>query len=232
MNPSIFLSLVNRDNEHNNDMRKLLISSIVGLLAFSCGSQYEKLPILGRNQIKNVSFENGIKADTVYHTIKDFSFTNQNGDEVSQDTFKDKIYIADFFFTTCPTICPIMKTQMLRVYKKYKNNSNVLILSHSIDTKHDSVSVLHEFADRLGVTSDTWHFVTGDQEEIEDIGQNSYMVTVREDRDEVGGYLHSGAFLLIDKERRVRGIYDGTKKEKVDFLLKDIDILLKEYERE
>lgn len=213
-------------------MNKIIISSIVGILAFSCTSQNDRLPILGRSEIKNVSFENGIKADTIYHTIGDFSFTNQDGKEVTQDTFKDKIYIADFFFTTCPTICPIMKTQMLRVYEKYKDNSDVLILSHSIDTKHDSVEVLHEFADRLGVTSDRWHFVTGDQDEIEDIGQNSYMVTVREDVDEVGGYLHSGAFLLIDKDRRVRGIYDGTKEEKVDILLKDIGRLQKEYEVE
>jgi protein SCO1/2 len=213
-------------------MKLIQISFILGIVTFSCNSKYERLPILGRNQIKNVTYEGGIKADTIYHTIRDFSFTNQDGNEVSHDTFKDKIYIADFFFTTCPTICPIMKTQMLRVYEKYQGNSDVLILSHSIDTKHDSVAVLHEFAGRLGVTSDTWHFVTGEQDDIEDIGQNSYMVTVREDVDEVGGYLHSGAFLLIDKERRVRGIYDGTKEEKVDILLKDIDRLLKEYKGE
>jgi protein SCO1/2 len=118
---------------------------------------------------------------------------------------------------------------MLRVYEKYKENPDVLILSHTIDPNHDSVEVLYEFADRLGVSSDTWHFVTGDQDEIYDIGQNSYMVTAREDPGEPGGYLHSGAFLLIDKERRVRGIYDGTKAEKVDVLMEEIDILLREY---
>lgn len=213
-------------------MKRFIISSLIGLLLFSCGSKSEKLPILGRSQIKNISSDGGIKADTIYHAIRDFSFTNQDGNTVTQDTFKDKIYVADFFFTTCPTICPIMKTQMLRVYEKYKNNSDVFILSHTIDTKHDSVEVLHEFAERLGVSSNTWHFVTGEQDEIEDLGQKSYMITVREDVDEVGGYLHSGAFLLIDKARRVRGIYDGTKEEKVDFLLKDIDRLIKEYEIE
>ena len=107
-----------------------------------------------------------------------------------------------------------------------------MILSHTIDPKHDSVEVLREFAERLGVSSETWHFVTGDQDEIYDIGQTSYMVTAMEDKDEPGGYLHSGAFLIIDKQRRIRGIYDGTKEEKVDLLLKDIDILLKEYEKE
>lgn len=198
-------------------------------MAFACQSKNERLPVLGRSEINNVSFEGGIKADTVFHTIRDFSFTNQDGEEVTQETFRDKIYIADFFFTSCPTICPIMKTQMLRVHEKYKENPDVLILSHTIDPKHDSVEVLHDFADRLGVSSDSWHFVTGDLEDIFDIGQNSYMVTAMEDKDEPGGLLHSGAFLIVDKERRIRGIYDGTKEDKVDLLMRDIDILLKEY---
>ena len=176
-----------------------------------------------------MSFEGRIKADTVFHTIRDFGFTNQDGEEVTQETFRDKIYIADFFFTSCPTICPIMKTQMLRVHEKYKENPDVLLLSHTIDPKHDSVEVLHDFAERLGVSSDSWHFVTGDLEDIFDIGQNSYMVTAMEDKDEPGGLLHSGAFLIVDKERRIRGIYDGTKEDKVDLLMKDIDTLLKEY---
>ena len=176
-----------------------------------------------------MTFDGKIKADTIYHTIRDFSFTDQDGVTISQDIFKDKIYVADFFFTTCPTICPIMKRQMLRVYEKYKDNPDVLILSHTIDPDYDSVEVLHEFADRLGVSSKTWHFVTGNKDSIYDIGQNSYMVTARQDPDEPGGYLHSGAFLLIDKDRRVRGIYDGTIEEKVDLLMKDMDKLLKEY---
>lgn len=213
-------------------MRILLVLLLAWIFTASCSSKSEKLPILGRKEIKNVTFEGKIQADTIYHTIPDFSFTNQNGQVITQDTFKDKIYIADFFFTTCPTICPIMKTQMLRVYEKFKDNPEVMILSHTIDPKHDSVAVLHEFADRLGVTGNMWQFVTGDQDEIYDIGQNSYMVTAREDPGEPGGYLHSGAFLLVDKERRIRGIYDGTLEEKVDILMKDIDKLLKEYHPE
>lgn len=202
------------------------------LLLFSCSKEPERLPVLGRKEIKNVTYKGKIQADTIYHTIPDFSFTNQNGDEVTQETFKDKIYIADFFFTTCPTICPIMKTQMLRVYEIYKDHPEVMMLSHTIDPEYDSVAVLHEFADRLGVTGNTWQFVTGEKEDIYEIGQNSYMITAREDPDEPGGYLHSGAFLLVDKDRRIRGIYDGTKEEKVDLLLRDIEILLKEYHKE
>ncbi len=213
-------------------MKIFFIYCWVGFLAFSCNPKNERLPILGRSEIVNVKFDGKITADTIYHTIPDFSFTDQDGNVVTQNTFKDKIYIADFFFTTCPTICPIMKTQMLRVYDKYKENPDILILSHTIDPKHDSVEVLHEFAEKLGVSSNVWHFVTGDQDEIYDIGQNSYMVTAGEDKNQPGGYLHSGAFLLIDKERRIRGIYDGTKAEKVDILMKDIVKLLDEYEVE
>lgn len=214
-------------------MKNLLFILFLFLyVLISCSPKNEKLPILGRKEIQNVNFDGAISADTIYHTIRDFSFANQDGEIITQENFIDKIYVADFFFTTCPTICPIMKTQMLRVYEKFKDNPSVMILSHTIDPKHDSVEVLHEFADRLGVSSNTWHFVTGEQEEIYDIGQNSYMVTAREDPDEPGGYLHSGAFLLIDKERRVRGIYDGTKADKVDILMEDIYKLLREYGEE
>jgi protein SCO1 len=212
-------------------MRSLILKLLLITLVGSCVGRNESLPILGRKEIKNVTFEGKIQADTIYHTISDFSFTNQYGKTVTHETFRDKIYVADFFFTTCPTICPIMKTQMLRVYEKYKDNPEFGILSHTLDTKHDSVQVLYEFSNRLGVTGDTWHFVTGEMEEIYDIGQSSYMVTAREDMDEPGGILHSGAFLLVDKERRIRGIYDGTKEDKVDLLMRDIERLLKEYRK-
>lgn len=194
-----------------------------------CATKNDRLPILGRKELKSSTMDGKMKIDTLYHTIPDFSFTDQDGKVITQETFKDKIYVADFFFTTCPTICPIMKTQMLRVYEAYKGNPDVLLLSHTIDPKHDSVAVLHTFAERLGVSSKMWHFVTGDIDKIYDIGQNSYMITAREDPDEPGGAIHSGAFILVDKERRIRGIYDGTKKEKVDILIKDIHRLLNEY---
>jgi protein SCO1/2 len=212
-------------------MRRFIVNLLLLTMVAACSGRNESLPILGRKEIKNVTFEGKIKADTIYHTIRDFSFTNQYGENVTQETFRDKIYVADFFFTTCPTICPIMKTQMLRVYEKYKDNPEFGILSHTLDPKHDSVSVLYDFSDRLGVTGDTWHFVTGDMADIYDIGQNSYMVTAREDPDEPGGILHSGAFLLVDKQRRIRGIYDGTKEDKVDMLILDIERLLKEYRK-
>jgi protein SCO1/2 len=196
------------------------------LVAFSsCHENEQRLPIEGPRKVQ--AGVSGI-ADTLYHTIPDFAFVNQDSSIVTQDTFSDGIYVADFFFTTCPSICPIMKTQMLRVYEKYKGNDKVKVLSHSIDPKHDTVAVLKEYANRLGVSSDQWHFVTGDKEEIFDLAQQSYMVSVLEEEEAPGGVVHSGAFLLIDSQGRIRGHYDGTKAEEVDQLMKDMDLLLKE----
>lgn len=191
----------------------------------SCKENEKRLPIEGRREVK--AGISGV-ADTIYHTIPDFNFVNQDSNIVTQETFKEGIYVADFFFTTCPSICPIMKTQMLRIYEKYEGNGKVKILSHSIDPKHDSVAVLNKYANSLGVNSNQWHFVTGDKEEIFKIAQTSYMVSVADDNLAPGGVVHSGAFLLIDSRRRVRGHYDGTKAEEVDKLMDDMDILLKE----
>ncbi|GAA0891356.1 SCO family protein [Fulvivirga kasyanovii] len=198
---------------------------LLAIVFASCNGQKEKkkLPIMGRTEIDGT--------DTVHHTIADFKFVDQDSNWVSTETFKDKIYVADFFFTSCPTICPVMKAQMLRVYDSIQNKPDVLILSHTIDPKHDTVAVLKEFADRLGVESSKWHFVTGEKDDIYKIGQTSYMVSASEDPAEPGGYIHSGAFILVDKERRVRGLYDGTKPDQVDRLINDIDVLLQEYEK-
>jgi protein SCO1/2 len=203
----------------------------MGFISCNSSEKAGKLPYLGRKEIKQVT-ENGIvKNDTIYHTIADFTFIDQDSNTVTNDTFRDKIYVADFFFTTCPTICPIMKAQMLRVYEKFEDEDDLLLLSHTIDPDYDTVGVLKNFADRLGVSSEKWHFVTGEKEDIYEIGQTSYMVTAMEDQFEPGGYIHSGAFILVDKERRIRGLYDGTKEEEVNRLMNDIPRLLREYEK-
>lgn len=203
----------------NRLLKFLMLLMIV--TAFGCQQKVEKLPIYGRKQIDG--------NDTTYHTIADYKFVNQDSNYVTPATFKDKIYVSDFFFTTCRSICPIMKTQMLRVYEKYKDNPNVVLLSHSIDPEYDTVGLLRDFADKLGVTSDKWHFVTGNKDEIYRLGQTSYMVTAVEDSSEPDGIVHDGRFVLVDRQRRVRGAYDGTKEEQVDVLMKDIDRLLREY---
>ena len=196
-----------------------LIATVI--FAVSCGRPPEKpLPIFGNRDV--------VGGDTVYHTIADFRFVNQDSAIVTKATFDEKIYVADFFFTSCRTICPIMKTQMLRVYDSIENDPEVLIISHTIDPKHDTVGLLKDFADRLGVKSSKWHFVTGNQDSIYRLAQTSYFSTAMEDDAEPDGFIHSGAFLLIDKESRIRGKYDGTKEEEVNRLLADIARLKKE----
>ena len=201
----------------------------VAATLWSCNSSDDKLPILGEREAITKVVDGKTVTDSVYQTIPDFKFFSQYGDTVTAKTLAGKIYVADFFFTTCPTICPKMKVQLKRVYEKFKDNPNVMLLSHTIDPAHDSVAVLREFADNLGVTGRQWLFVTGDREQIYDIGQNSYLVTAQADSSAPGGVVHSGAFILVDKARHIRGIYDGTTEAGVDKLMKDMERLLAEY---
>lgn len=195
------------------------------MIGFSCKSESgntssAELPIMGERYVDD-------NKDTVYHEIADFAFVNQIGDTITKADVAGKIYVADFFFTTCPTICPIMKKEMLRVFEKYQDQPNFKILSHSIDPTHDTQIVLKDYAEKLGVVdASTWNFLTGDQEKIFEIGQTSYLTTAMADQAEAGGFLHSGAFLLVDGNGRIRGVYDGTKSDQVDRLISDIPKLL------
>lgn len=204
----------------------ILITSILACTGTQNNAS-KKLPFLGNSEIVEKLEDGRTTFDTIYHTIPNFRFVNQDSQWVTPSTFQNKIYVADFFFTTCPTICPKMKSQLLRVYDEFKNNSRVAILSHTIDPRHDTVAVLKAYAERLDISTDTWHFVTGDKREIYKIAEE-YMVTAQEDQQAPGGFIHSGAFLLIDKQRRIRGQYDGTDANKVDKLIKDMKILLDE----
>jgi protein SCO1/2 len=178
-----------------------------------------ELPILGERYVEG--------GDTVYHRIADFAFVNQVGDTITNDEVAGKVYVADFFFTSCPTICPIMKKEMLRVYEQFHDNPNFKILSHSIDPTYDTQPVLEDYAEKLGIEdASTWNFLTGDQEKIFEIAQTSYITTAMSDQDEPGGFVHTGAFLLVDGNGRIRGAYDGTKKDQVDRLIADIPKIL------
>ena len=213
-------------------MRKYITLGCLFFLIGACKeieSNFE-LPILGRNKIISKKVNGILTKDTIPHRIADFAFVNQNGVLVTNSSFKNKIYVADFFFINCPSICPEMSKQMYRVYEKFLENDQVSLLSHTIDPEYDTVAALANYARLLGVNSKKWQFVTGDKEQIYDIGETSYMVVANEDENAPGGFIHSGAFLLIDKERQVRGVYDGTVTSQVDLLIKDINKLLMSYE--
>lgn len=207
-------------------IHSLLLISLLLISIFSCkpagenGAISTELPILGERYVDN-------NQDTVYHKIAEFAFINQLGDTITNASVSGKVYVADFFFTSCPTICPIMKKEMLRVFEQYGDQPNFKILSHSIDPTHDTQAVLKDYAEKLGIeNANTWNFLTGDQEKIFEMGQTSYLTTAMADQAEPGGFLHSGAFLLIDQNGRIRGVYDGTKSEQVDRLLSDIPKIL------
>jgi protein SCO1/2 len=214
--------LINLPGGRNAGLLTSAILIVSASLVFSsCVRPREtKLPVLGQKEISG--------SDTIYHTIGKFKFVDQDSSIITNETVKNKIYVADFFFTSCRTICPVMKTQMLRVYESVKDDPNVLLISHTIDPEYDTVDLLHDYANRLGVETDKWHFLTGNKDSIYYIAQTGYFATAMEDQDEPGGFIHSGAFLLVDKQGRIRGKYDGTSEEDVNKLLKDISILEKE----
>ncbi len=207
-----------------------MVPALAALLA-ACSPKDDRLPILGEREPVTKTVDGKTVTDTAYYSIPPFRFTNQDGKVVSDRDYDGKIYIADFFFTTCPTICPKMKTQMKRVYDKYRGNPDLRILSHTIDPQHDTPEVLKEFAKGLGVAGEQWQFVTGPKEEIFKTGK-SYMVVAQEDKAAPGGLIHSGHFILVDKDKHVRGMYDGTTEEGADKLMADIDKLLAEYHHE
>ena len=195
------------------------LSLLLASFFFSSCENKRVLPIFGEREYKN--------GDTIYQTIPDFSFINQDSQAVTQNDYKGKVYVSDFFFTHCPTICPRVKKNMLRILAKYKENPNFLLLSHTIDPKHDTVGRLKDYASRLNISAPKWNLVTGDKAKIYDIAFY-YASVAKESPDAPGGFDHSGYIVLVDKNRRVRAAVDGTIDDAVTKFLDDIDILLSE----
>ena len=185
----------------------------------------KRLPIYQPNMVNAELVDSTLQHVKKYHRIADFSLLNQNGDTITQENYRDKIYVADFFFTTCPTICPIMTANLVEVQAALANDSEVLLLSHSVTPEIDSVAQLKKYAIEKGVNDAKWNLVTGDKKQIYELARKSYLA-VQEDGD--GGpfdMIHTENFILVDKQRRIRGFYDGTKEEEMDRLLSDIEIL-------
>lgn len=167
--------------------------------------------------------------DTMYHRVGDFSFVNQYGKPITEKQVAGKIYVTDYFFTTCKSICPIMNTQLVRVYKAFQNNEDVLILSHTVDPETDSVPQLALHAAKYGVANDRWHFLTGDKKALYELARKSYLLNAEEGDGGEEDFIHTQNFALIDKERHIRGFYDGTDSADVSRLITDMNTLLKEY---
>jgi len=207
-------------------INKIAVGFLSGLLLISCGESKKEvpehkllLPVIGSKKL------GGQGNDTIYHTVGDFTLTNQYKETVTQKTTEGKIYVADFFFATCQSICPQMSTELIRVQDAFKNDNDFLILSHSVNPGHDTAEVLEAYAGKYQAIKGKWHFLTGSKKVIYDLALRDYLVNALEDDGTPEGFLHSELFLLVDKQKRIRGTYDGTDSIAVNKLINDIKIL-------
>ncbi|RKR14571.1 protein SCO1/2 [Maribacter vaceletii] len=207
----------------------LALSGIIIYLFYTALTPKKTLPIYQPAMVNSELVDSTLQYVKKYHSIANFSLTNQNGETITQENYKNKIYIADFFFTTCPTICPIMTKNMGVIQSKIVKDTDVLLLSHSVTPDIDSVAQLKKYALEKGVIDTKWNLVTGSKKEIYDLARKSYLA-VKTDGD--GGpfdMIHTENFILVDKEKRIRGFYDGTKTEDIEKLVSDLKILKKTY---
>lgn len=203
---------------------------LLSILFYACQSSATgSLPILGNTEIVETTSVSGEKVlDTIYHTIPKFSFIDQDSNIVSSESLRGKIYVADFFFTRCPTICPILAKNLLKISKKFIHVKNFHLVSHSIDSKHDTPEVLRAYAQKLGAPV-LWRFINGPQQEVYAIaGEKGYFSFAQQDSSAPGGFNHSGACSLVDGRGRVRAVYDGTDEKQIEELMDDIEQLLLE----
>ncbi len=177
------------------------------------------LPILGNRDVDT----NG---DTIYHEVETFVFTNQDGEIITRDSARGEVYVASYFFTHCPTMCPAMTGQMQRVRNALPD---ITIFTHTCDPARDSVEQLKRYVDKRGIDTERWHFLTGSKSALYDHGFYSYMMSTDEDVLAPGGFLHSPYFALVDRTHRIRGMYDGTNTVEVDRLIEDAEKLIKSY---
>lgn len=185
----------------------------------------QKLPIYQPAMVSEELVDSTIQHKAKYHTIADFSLVNQNGETITQNTYKDKIYVADFFFTTCQTICPIMTDHMVQIQEEIFNDDDVMLLSHTVTPHIDTVAQLKKYAKEKGVIDSKWNLVTGDKKQIYQLARKSYLAVKTDGNGDKFDMIHTENFMLIDKKRQIRGFYDGTKPEDIQRLLDDIETL-------
>ncbi|MCP9199397.1 SCO family protein [Gramella sp. GC03-9] len=206
-----------------------VLSVIIILCIYTLLKPEERLPVYQPEMVNAELVDSTVQYVRKYHKIADFELVNQNGDTITQEDYKDKIYIADFFFTTCLTICPIMTDHMIEIQEKIKSDDEVLLLSHTVFPVADSVPVLKEYAIEKGVIDEKWNLVTGDKKQIYDLARKSYLAT--KSTGDGGKYdmIHTENFILVDKEKQIRGFYDGTDPEAIKNLMHDLKVLKAQY---
>ncbi len=208
----------------------LVLSAIIISIMYSILKKDRTLPVYEPEMVNAELVDSTVQYVRKYHKIADFRLINQNGEEVTQKNYNNKIYVADFFFTTCQTICPIMTGHMKEIQDRLIDDHEVLLLSHSVTPKIDSVARLKKYAIKKGVIDTKWNLVTGDKKQIYDLARKSYLAAKSDGDGGPYDMVHTENFVLVDKKKRIRGFYDGTNPEDVDRLLEDIAILKKEGE--
>jgi protein SCO1/2 len=206
----------------------IVLSAIILVLFYSALKPKKMLPIYNPSMVNPELVDSTVQYISKYHTIADFSFTNQNGKIITQKDYEGKIYVTDFFFTTCGSICPKMTTNLVEIQKAIINNPKVMLLSHTVFPETDSVSVLKKYAVKNGVLDSKWNLVTGDKKQIYTMARKSYLAVKLGKPSELYDMVHTENFVLVDSKRRVRGFYDGTKKEDIQRLIEDINFLCSE----
>tara|TARA_B100000745_G_scaffold290623_1_gene229687 strand:- start:150 stop:815 length:666 start_codon:yes stop_codon:yes gene_type:complete len=207
----------------------MAVVSIAAILMFyNVLKPEEKLPIYQPNMVSFQLVDSTMQHVKRFHKIKDFSLVNQNGEKVTNENYRDKIYIADFFFTTCQGICPIMKENMIILQDEYKDDDQVYLLSHTVTPEIDTKEVLKKYSLEKGIIDSKWNLVTGDKKQIYNLARKSYLVAEDIEKSKLFEMIHTENFVLVDPERRIRGFYDGTDQESMNALIYDIKVLKKE----
>jgi protein SCO1/2 len=213
-------------------MKKYIPLTIILLVAFSAmlistylqqsskKSTVRLLPVMGNKSV--------INTDTIYHTVAAFSFTNQLGETITEENVTGKNYVAEYFFTTCQSICPVMNDNMMKVAKAFEHDTTLKILSHTVKPEEDSVPALLVYANEHKANPKNWWFLTGDKKELYSLARKSYLMNNEEGNGDADDFIHTQLFALVDQERRIRGFYDGTNDADVEKLIKDIHLLKEE----
>tara|TARA_B100001059_G_scaffold90640_1_gene89380 strand:+ start:8667 stop:9389 length:723 start_codon:yes stop_codon:yes gene_type:complete len=207
-----------------------VISIITLIMFYKILTPKEFLPIYQPAEVNFKLVDSSLQHIKKFHKISNFNLVNQNGNNISQEFYHNKIYVADFFFTTCPSICPIMTNNMLKVQEKIKNDPNVLIVSFSVDPKTDSVAQLKKYAKEKGVDDLKWNLLTGDKKQIYDLARKSFFVAEIDKDSDSNDIIHTENFVLVDPEKRIRGFYDGTNMDEIKNLISDLNLLKGEYQ--
>ena len=205
-----------------------IFSAITITLFYTALKPAKMLPVYNPADVNPELVDSTMQYKSKYHKIADFSFVNQNGKTITQKDYEGKIYVADFFFTTCGSICPKMTTNLVKVQKAIINNPKVMLLSHSVMPDVDDVAKLKQYALKNKVNDAKWNLVTGDKKEIYKMARMSYLAVKQGKPDELYDMVHTENFVLVDAKRQVRGFYDGTKPEEITRLIEDINFLCTE----